>query len=913
MSADNSEDVPTGKPKNVVNPAANIFEDSFFDSLSEIEDGIGKVDFTKLGEDGSESLQEIFKQPQPVKPKEEKKEEPKKSNSFQTLPTSPVKPAKENKESNMTKNKQLESLGFESGDEADPAGNGLKEIWEHMNAPDTSEYRLMVFRLEPQMVKGVKISGFLEAFHLPITIPAIIEQIGQKYGGGKFQIRIVDGTGKYVKSKMFEISGFPKLPMPEDSKPKPEEPEPVSNKHREEPEMEDDSNDDELDDIEFDPSPRRRLKPVGSRFSSIRNPRRDRFDRFDRFDEDPFPPLFPDTPIRPGLRREEPKEDFEKTARELEDKILSKVDSKFDKLIDTLKDSGKKDTLFNPDVVKAFAPVVVSWLESKGSKDTVAASQFSETNKQIVGLMQGMQDLVRMTDKAKEEFAEKERKERDQNRTQLLEHQQKLEERFIKQQQMAEERHQKMLLEMKSAFESKQNQSASTESTLRLEYEKMREEFRLREEKMREETRLREEKLREEQRLRDEENRRREEERREQQRRDEEKWRDEVYRRDEEARKRELAFQDMLRQREIESIKESKNRESEIMEKFRALENQKIDMQTKLLEQVYSSNINNRESQLQMDLAIAKLNSETEAKMLQAKAQMELEKLRHQTQMHMTKVKHDLDTVENKRNEDPVDAAMQDYLKRRLQIDMVNELNMGVDDDEVPSNTTAMMKNMMGVALQKVFEMFMGMPGKLPVAPTAARPVSPTPAPKPNPAPAPVEDSEDEDEDEIDDIDESEDSETEDNEEEEAVQAPEQELDPMQEIPRVASFFEYLKGAIESGNVSYEQAAKEANLRLSAPIVEFLKQVDDSQLIINQLQPLLMSVCGPELTSFYFQEDTITWMNKMLMCLRGETPPEDTKAEEKPQEPAPKAEETKPAAKKKPGRKKKEVSETSNA
>lgn len=887
--AENEDDVPDGKSKNVIDPGANILEDSFFDSLSEIEDGIGKVDFTKLGEDGVDSLKDIFNTPKP-KPKEEKKEEDsKKMSSFSTLPTSPVKPPKEDKESTMNNKKQLESIGFDS--EEDPTANQFKEIWEHMNAPDTSEYRLMVFRMEPQMIKGVKISGFLEAFHLPITIPAIIEQVGQKYGGGKFQIRIVDGTGKYVKSKMFEISGFPKLPMPEELTRKPEEPqEPTKNSHQSPDEESEDGGDLE-DEFDFDPTPKRRIKPIGSRYSSLR---RDRF-----HDEDPFPPLYDHQPLRPSFRREEPKEDFGKTARELEDKILNKVESKFDKLIDTLKGSEKKsDSLFNPDVVKAFAPVVVSWLESKGSKDVAAAGQFGEVNKQVVGLVQGMQDLVRMTDKTKEDFAEKERREREANRNQLLDHQQKMEERFLKQQQMADERHQKMLMEMKGAFEHKQNQSASTEAGLRLEYEKMREDFRLREEKQREDVRAREERLRDEQRIRDEDIRRREDERREQQRKDEERWREELRHRDEEARKREATFQDTLRQREIDSIKESKTRETEIMDRFRSLENQKVDMQGKLLEQVYSTNMNNRESQLQMDLAIAKLNSETEAKMLQAKAQMELEKLRHQTQMHMSKVKHDLDTFENRKDSDPLDGAMQDYLKRRLQIDMIKELNMDVDEDEVPGNSTsAMMKNMMGVALQKVFEMVMGgggggaaPTGKLPTS-SGARPVSPTPqqpkATNPSPTPAQEDDTDEEVDENIDDVDEDTSDDTETSE-------PEQELDPMQEIPRVASFFEYLKGAIESKTVTYEEAANEANLRLSPPIVDFLKQVDDSSLIINQLQPLLMSVCGPELTAFYFETTTVEWMNKMLMVMRGEVIVE--KVEVAVETPKPEAKE-KPAAK----------------
>jgi hypothetical protein len=75
------------------------------------------------------------------------------------------------------------------------------------------DYKLMVMRLEPAMLKGAKISGYLETYKVPgTTIPDIIEASGKKYGGGKFQIRVVDGSGKYVKSKTFEIAGLPKMP-----------------------------------------------------------------------------------------------------------------------------------------------------------------------------------------------------------------------------------------------------------------------------------------------------------------------------------------------------------------------------------------------------------------------------------------------------------------------------------------------------------------------------------------------------------------------------------------------------------------------------------------------------------------------------------------------------------------------------
>lgn len=73
-------------------------------------------------------------------------------------------------------------------------------------------YRLQVFRLEPQIVRGIKIDGYLTTHHLPTTIPSIIESVGKSYGGGKFQIKVIDDSGKYVRSQIFEIAGVPKIP-----------------------------------------------------------------------------------------------------------------------------------------------------------------------------------------------------------------------------------------------------------------------------------------------------------------------------------------------------------------------------------------------------------------------------------------------------------------------------------------------------------------------------------------------------------------------------------------------------------------------------------------------------------------------------------------------------------------------------
>lgn len=94
----------------------------------------------------------------------------------------------------------------------------FKELWKSLDTwraqPDSNhlnDYRILVFRVEPEFINNHRVSGYLETFKLPITIPDIIEKIGTKYGGGKYQLRIVGDVGQYIKSKYFEISGEPKL------------------------------------------------------------------------------------------------------------------------------------------------------------------------------------------------------------------------------------------------------------------------------------------------------------------------------------------------------------------------------------------------------------------------------------------------------------------------------------------------------------------------------------------------------------------------------------------------------------------------------------------------------------------------------------------------------------------------------
>lgn len=859
MSKEDVEDTqPQGKIKNVTKPDANIFEDSFFESFGDIGDDLDNIDFSKLGEETKDDISD-FEKLNVVSKKEpvEKKKPIKEKIPSEPLKAAEVSPKKEKKEEPPV-SKKLESLGLSDDD---PTAKQMAELWDHMSTPDASEYKLMVLRLEPQIVKGTKISGYLETFHLPTTIPDIIEQIGQKYGGGKYQIRIVDGTGKYVKSKIFEISGLPKLYQdsttitPPIAPPAPE-PTPAANgasAKKSEPEEEAEDDDDWEDDDDIDPTPpRRTLRP--------RNP-------YDLYPPtNPYPAPYPMPPInRGGLRNDSA--DPEKIARELEEKVVNKLESKFEKLTNLVAGSNQKsDGLFNPDVVKHLAPIVISWMDSKQSKDTAYTGQFSEMNQRMVQLMQGMQDMVRMQDKAKDEIAEKERREREQTRREMLEQQQRLEERMLAQQQQAEERFQRLMLQMKETMDSKHQSEMSLEQKMRMEFERQREEFRLREEKAREEARAKEERLREEQRLKEEEARRREFEFREQMRQEERRWQEELRRRDEEQRQAEMRWREELRQKELQALNESKTKELEIMERIRGVESQKTEVERRLLEQFYSNNSTTKESQLHMELAIAKMTSDNESKMFQQQAQMELEKMRHATQMQMAKMKHDLEALERKPNEDdPLDSALQNYLKRKLQIDMIKELNMDIDEGDVPGNS---MKDTLAPYLKGGVEALLGELFK--VLNPAARPqavpqmpgrvVNPTPVQNPSPKPEANKPA------------------TNGAAQKPATQTPEpqpeqpepqQEFDAMAEITKLAEYFMYLKDAIENNSATPEDAAVEAESKLSPQIVEYLSQVDDSAAIINEIYPLLVAH-DAELAAFFTKPETITWLNEMLQYVGAE-------------------------------------------
>jgi len=879
---------PKGKTKNV-KPGGDLLNDSFFDSLADIDDGLG-IDFSKLGEDTHESINDLVGDSKiKLSPHIGKKKI-----TSEALPTAKLPKQKVNsKEDSMTK----KGIGSMLVNDDDPNAAQLNNIWTEMNTPNLTEYKLMVMRLEPQMIKGTKINGYLDTFHLPTTIPDIIETVGQKYGGGKFQLRIVDGTGKYVKSKTFEISGLPKIPK-EEVEPAPIAETPPVVETAPTPSTDDDDDDDDWDD-DFDESiPRRPLRPLGSGFP-------------------PYQPSFPpppySPPYSPSFSRKDPHEIRDEVKADLRN-IENKFDSKLDRLTDSISLMAgslnkKPESFLNSDVIKAIAPVFVTWLDNKSNRDNANVGQFGDMNKQVVGLVQGMQDLVRITDKSKEDLSGKERGEREQYRREMIEHQAKMEDRFLQQQKMAQEQHQAMLLQMRETLESKHRESSDTEHRLRMEYDKMREEMRVREEqsrresrekedKARIESREREEKLRDEQRQREEDARQREREHRDRMLLEERQFREQMRERDENLRRKEMEWKDELRIKEME-----------ITEKMRGMDTQRTGVEHKLLEQIYNNNYGQRESQLQMEMAIAKMTSDSESKMLQTQAQMELEKIRHATAMQMSKMKHELNSLENKKDEDPFDSAIKEYLQRKLQIDMVTDLNFAPEDDE--SGIMSTFKKVLtegGPLLAQILGM--GVPSRTPMpAPpiTQRRVVNPSPTPSPV-VPQPKQPVEVDEEEEYEDEDISvEDTIGEGDEGYEDNMDDFYGIDPMQEIPKVADFFQYLKESIEGGEVTPAQAAVEAKVRLSAPIVAFLQEVQDSEIVIAQLSPLLQTMFDEQFCSFFTEMTTIEWMNKMLIIMANSNVTEEV--EETVVEPSPKTEEAKEKLVSEPKPKAKKVKE----
>lgn len=86
------------------------------------------------------------------------------------------------------------------------------------------------------------------------------------------------------------------------------------------------------------------------------------------------------------------------------------------------------------------------------------------------------------------------------------------------------------------------------------------------------------------------------------------------------------------------------------------------------------------DSQLQMELAITQMQKSNEQKMWQDRAYMEMEKIRYVSVMDTKTFKITRKLAEEALNkvktEDPLDAAMKEYLQRKLQIGMIKDITM---------------------------------------------------------------------------------------------------------------------------------------------------------------------------------------------------------------------------------------------
>jgi len=720
-------------------------------------------------------------------------------------------------------------------------------LWEQMATDEGTDIKLSVYRLEPQVIKGVKISGYLETFYLPITIPDVVEKVADKYGGGKYSLKVVDANGKYVKAKTFEIAGLPKIPDPQDSEPKVSFNNKLNStlnrKKEEEEELESDDSDDDGDDLLEDPvrsSWRSPLQPVtppgggppwangnfgssGGQFPGGWAPQRNNQDEIERVKKD----------------------------------LESKLDSKFQQISNLLSNinqqSARKDSsgggLINPELLKAMLPLATTFLERNSSKDNVLASQFDAMNQRMLTLFEGIKDLTRSGDKSKDEILEKERQER-----------QKMEIRF-----------QEMITKLQESTEKRLTKENEIETRLRLEQDRIREESRLREETLREDSR------------------RKEEEFRQKMRQEEEHWRSEMRLREEESRRQQEKWREEARIKDIE-----------IAERMRSIESQKILTEQKLLEQAYSSRVNSKEQQLNVSLEVAKLNSENELKHYQLMSQIELDKIRHATELQMAKIKNEMDGDKRNSDKNSIEEAVAEFMKRRTQLMMIKELNLEDEGVVVESNDSSL-KNIfnrvlnkgvdsLGPILEKIIK---GDPASAPPLPAQGRVVNPSrpkaqepqpqqaqqqtsqatptpqaapvqeakpvtpPRPETNSATTPAASVEEDDTQSV---------ETENPQDIMSMLPPMEVL--QEEVARVSDLFDYLKEAIDSGEKP-EVGASFAFETLSPLITNYLLKQNDSKTLIEELK-LLIDMHSPEYVEFFTREPNREWLNTMLNLMREE-------------------------------------------
>lgn len=874
------DEKPPENLKNIVE--GNILDDSFFDkSLEDISDldDLKNFDFSTMGEETSaEEIQDVLDS---------------------GIEISPDK-IKTNSRLASTKEKKMSKS---------PEGpDAIQSLWDDMEAKDGSDYKLMLYRLEPQTHKGLKIAGYLETYYLPISIPDIIEKTGNLHGGGRYIIKAVDSNGKYIRTKTFDIAGIPKLPpvdgkideftnrytagpastvagtsttttnstvsnpttptnseSPNSNSPDEEDEPPIRKKRRMVDEEDDEDlfeDDEDLNDLDFEPSPRLRptprFRPRDTGFSGV--------GVGGGFNGSLFG----------APRNDSTKEEISKLKEELESKLdskLERVTSMISNVASQLESNRRNPAsstsgLLTPELLQAAMPLAQVFLERNGSKDNILASQFDSMNQRIISLFEGMRDMTRSSEKVREELLDK------------------MEQRALERQAKMEERFHTLLSTMKEGLENRHS-----------EVDKAREEARIREDNLREERRRAEEEFRAK--LHQEEMR----------------WREELRQREEEARKAEMRWREEMRQKEVQAEREARKHELEILEKMRSMEIEKYKTEQNLLERSYQTDMGSKDQRVNLQMELAKIAGENELKLLQLNSQMQLERMKHESQLQIAKMRAQLETMSKKSpDEDPLDTVMTNFLKKKTQLMMIKELDAeGEYEDGTPSvkealgSVIAQGTEALGPILRQILSGGLGQgAGNIPPVVGQGRVVqgvspSPTVKPKPKPAsnpsnspPQPQPESAEARTEASPQQNSASENPVENNSngvvseptmeessgedpvmEEISPEALQEQImsffageNPQEVIGRVASFFEYVKTSIEQGSATPEEAAQVAKDNLLPNLVEALKTVESSREVIAETQIILVGLYGEEFASFFMKEDVIVWLDQMLESLR---------------------------------------------
>lgn len=737
---------------------------------------------------------------------------------------------------------QAQPTGRRQMENEDPIKRTHDALLDDFSNNDENNVKLMAYRMEPQVYKGTKISGFLESIYLPTSISEVTEKIQTKYGGGKYQIKMVDGAGKYLKSKIVEVAGFPKIPDDQavtpavstvppsmistntnqttQQQPQPAAPNPVfqsafqtssfssdSNKGNKDEEEDDpfsdsDDDDDDSDDyIDEDNYSSHRLKP------KFRHEEQSSWNR-DSFNQN---------------QRINPIEEMDKVKKDLEAKLDAKLDKFGTMMSNTLSSavaaiSSKKEepkSLITPEIIRAGMPLLMAFLENRQSKDNTLVTQFQNTNDKFLSLFEGIKDITRSNEKSREELINRERNERESLAKHLAEIQEK-----------SESRMQDALKSFQESIVKRYESEATLESKMRAELEKVREESRRKDEEARENRRLEEIRIREEARAKDE-----------QARLNEMKWREE------------------LRIKELEAERASRAKELEMVSQFRNLELQKIQSDQKSLEQIYREKIGSSDDRLKIQLEMAKLSSENEMRAYQATSNLALEKLRHEAQMTVNKLKSEVDMTRAPVR-DPIEEALADHLRKRTRAMMFRELDLEEETQSSEPSFGDLLKVLISQGSKTLEPMlrtiFPGSPQPVEKPAQQVQAARPAPAPAQNPAPQPQN--------------------TQDTQEQ-AQEESQNNEDLATQIAELMRVFAYLKEAIiksdtpEKEELLLIEAVKVMKTKLPEKVLAHLKSIPDCTSITSDLKTFFDS-SDPTLSPFFDLPKSKDWLNKLLAKIK---------------------------------------------